>query len=55
MNERRKWNKEVEEKIKAIESLLPWLKDIENDLDKHFGWDSQKSAHQAARFLELVM
>ena len=55
MNERQEWNEEVKAKIKTIESVVPWLKDIENDPDKYFEWDSQKSAHQAARFLELAM
>ncbi len=54
MNERQKWNKKVKAKIKTIKSVLPWLMKIENDRDKYFDWESQKSAHKAVRFIELA-
>ncbi len=54
MKERQSWNKKVERQIKTIESVLPWLEKIERDPDKDFDWHSQKSAHQAARFIELA-
>lgn len=54
MNPKQAWDKEVEDQIKKIESVIPWLRKIENDPDKYFEWESQKSAHQALRFIELA-
>lgn len=55
MNARQAWDKEVEDKIKIIESVLPWLRKIETDPDRYFEWDSQKSAHHALRFIDLAI
>lgn len=52
---KKEWNDEVESKINKIDAVVPWLKNIVEDDDKYFEWDSQKSAHQAMKYLELAM
>jgi hypothetical protein len=46
------WNEEVKEHVNGLQDLKRWLRSIINDKDTD--WDSQKSAHQALKFLELA-
>lgn len=51
LKSRKQWNDKVKTKAKLLDPLKKWLKgiaDTEND------WGTQKSAHQAMRFLELA-
>lgn len=48
---RKQWNEEVRAKAVALDPIKEWLEGItRTDTD----WGTQKSAHQAMRFLELA-
>ena len=48
----RKWNRDVERQIKNFAPAKKWLARWINDKDTD--WESQKSAHQALKLLEMV-
>jgi hypothetical protein len=48
---RRQWNDDVKTEARALDPLKKWLKKI---TDTETEWGTQKSAHQAMRFLELA-
>jgi hypothetical protein len=48
----RQWNKDVALQIKSLETVKEWLNRwMEN---KNTDWESQKSAHQALRLLDMA-
>ena len=48
---RRQWNDEVKAKARVLDPIKKWLDKIaKTETD----WGTQKSAHQAMRFLELA-
>ena len=49
----KKWNKEVEEKVKLLESALPWLKAIEDDEKE--AWDDRANAGRARHKIEMAI
>jgi hypothetical protein len=52
MRDAKVWNTEVAEKIDGLEESRKWLRRMVNDND--LDWESQKSAHQALKFIELA-
>ena len=46
---RKQWNDKVEAKVEVLDPLKEWLDDI---VKSETDWGTQKSAHQAMRFLE---
>ncbi len=48
----KKWNQDVARQIKALEPVKRWLNKWVNDKD--MDWDSQKSAHQAIKLVEMA-
>jgi hypothetical protein len=49
---KKKWNDQVEGKVNSLNSAKTWLSRMIND--PYNDWDTQKSAHQALKFLELA-
>jgi hypothetical protein len=48
---RKDWNDKVKAKAQSLDPLKIWLKGI---IDTKSDWGTQKSAHQAMKFLELA-
>jgi hypothetical protein len=48
---RKKWNTEVKTKTNSLNPIKTWLEEISKTKTD---WGTQKSAHQALRFLELA-
>ena len=48
---RKQWNDEVRAKATALNPIIKWLEGITS---AGTDWGTQKSAHQAMRFLELA-
>jgi len=48
---REQWNDKVKAKVEVLDPLKEWLNDI---VKSETDWGTQKSAHQAMRFLELA-
>jgi transcriptional regulator with XRE-family HTH domain len=51
--EAKKWNKEVDEKVEILNSLLPWLKDVEGD--KESTWEDKVNAGRARHQIEMAI
>lgn len=49
----KKWNEEVESRVKTLESLLPWLKSIERDQEST--WEDVVNAGRARRQIEMAI
>ena len=47
----KQWNDEVKAKVRALDPIKKWL---EKNADTETDWGTQKSAHQAMKFLELA-
>ena len=48
----KQWNQQVDRAISRLTTTKSWLKQFSNDSGTD--WESQKSAHQALKFLELA-
>lgn len=51
-NPNRQWNRSVAQTVKKLEPVKKWLRTWMKDSDTD--WESQKSAHQALKFLEMA-
>jgi transcriptional regulator with XRE-family HTH domain len=49
----KKWNEEVDAKVKILESLLPWLKSIERNREST--WEDVVNAGRARRQIEMAI
>lgn len=49
----KKWNEEVEEKVKVLESILPWLKMVERH--KESSWEDVVSAGRARSQIKMAI
>ena len=51
-NEKKEFNRKVKKNVETLGKAKKWLKEMM--FDKENDWASQKSAHQALRFIELA-
>jgi hypothetical protein len=52
MRDKKAWNKKLAKNARSLDLVMHWLDDYIDDVATD--WETQKSAHQARKFLELA-